>query len=162
MAAFAFLSAQPDPERIGLYGVSMGGAAILRAMPHLPQARFAIVESTYADIHEVVGAGITRHTGLASFPFAQIIIWMLGNEAGADLSQLVIVESVQQIAPRPLLILHGAADPLIPVRQAQILYEAAGEPKVFHSFANGVHGGLHSVQAKDYERTVLDFIRQYL
>jgi fermentation-respiration switch protein FrsA (DUF1100 family) len=39
------------------------------------------------------------------------------------------VEDIAVIAPRPLLLVHGSQDDLVPVSHAHRLYEAAGEPK---------------------------------
>jgi uncharacterized protein len=38
-------------------------------------------------------------------------------------------DTVHSIAPRPLLIVHGTADEVVPVTHARLLYERAGEPK---------------------------------
>lgn len=164
LAAFHFLQSQAevDPERIGIYGVSMGAAAAIRAFSQLPQVQALIVESTYADITGVIAEGITTRTGLPGFPFAPVITWMTGNLAEASLFNLHLTDAVAQIAPRPLLILHGTADPLIPVTQAQVLYEAAGDPKEIHIVQDGVHGGLRAVNPESYDQHVLNFIRRYL
>ncbi|OGO23101.1 MAG: hypothetical protein A2144_07135 [Chloroflexi bacterium RBG_16_50_9] len=43
--------------------------------------------------------------------------------------QVTPVNHVAGIAPRPLLIVHGSRDELVPASHARRLYEAAGEPK---------------------------------
>ena len=39
------------------------------------------------------------------------------------------VEVIDRIAPRPLLLIHGVEDEIIPVASAHVLYRRAGEPK---------------------------------
>ena len=163
-AAFDFLSTQPEvqPERVGLYGTSMGGAAAIRAISDISPVRLLIVESTYADLVGVVGEGIHARTNLPGFPFAHIITWMVGNLTGTNLFDLQLIEHVQQIQPIPILILHGTADPLVPLQQAQNLYRVASEPKELLVVDGGIHGGLHTAAPENYERTVLDFITRFL
>lgn len=44
-----------------------------------------------------------------------------------------------RITPRPLLVMHGTADELIPVEEAEIIYQAAGEPKELQLIAGADH-----------------------
>jgi putative redox protein len=46
-----------------------------------------------------------------------------------DLSKHDLVSCAAAISPRSLLIVHGSADQSVPVEDAEILYQAAGEPK---------------------------------
>ena len=46
---------------------------------------------------------------------------------------------VHRIAPTPLLIAHGTADWLVPVRHARLLFAAAGEPKSLLLIERGLH-----------------------
>jgi fermentation-respiration switch protein FrsA (DUF1100 family) len=46
-----------------------------------------------------------------------------------DIYRINPFQHIAKIAPRPLLVLHGAADELIPHQQAVELYELAGKPK---------------------------------
>ena len=39
------------------------------------------------------------------------------------------VEAIGQIAPRPVFLMHGDQDDVVPVASAHALYERAGEPK---------------------------------
>lgn len=53
---------------------------------------------------------------------------------------------VQRIAPVPLLIVHGTADWLVPVRHAHVLHERAGEPKSLHLIQGGLHAEYMALQ----------------
>lgn len=46
---------------------------------------------------------------------------------------------VQQIAPVPLLVVHGTADWLVPARHAEVLFARAGEPKQLLLIERGLH-----------------------
>ncbi|HYP15652.1 MAG TPA: hypothetical protein VEQ65_00465, partial [Opitutus sp.] len=51
---------------------------------------------------------------------------------GADL--------VSQVSPRPMLIVHGAADEVLSPVCSELVYAAAGEPKELKMFAGARHG----------------------
>ncbi|HPZ12337.1 MAG TPA: alpha/beta fold hydrolase [Bacillota bacterium] len=56
-----------------------------------------------------------------------------------DLQHYDLPACAARIVPRPLLLIHGAADELVPVSDAQLLYEAAGEPKELALVENADH-----------------------
>jgi dipeptidyl aminopeptidase/acylaminoacyl peptidase len=162
-AAFAFLTAQPEvnPERIVLYGSSMGGATAIRAMRQLPNARGLIIESAYASVVDVVGDGVRRQTGLPAFPFAQIITWLAGRESNANLFEMTPETDIAQIHV-PVLIMHGTIDAMIPHAHGERLYAAANEPKEFWLVEGAGHGGLIYTDPQGFAAHVLPFLERVL
>jgi pimeloyl-ACP methyl ester carboxylesterase len=66
-------------------------------------------------------------------------------------------DHVAGIAPRPLLIVHGSEDDIVPVSHAHRLFEKAGEPKKMVI----VNGAGHRLRREpEVIRTVLDWLRQ--
>jgi acetyl esterase/lipase len=64
----------------------------------------------------------------------------------------------------PFLILHGERDPLVPVHQSELLFEAlrkAGVPVVFHKIAGAGHGG-PEFQSAIVRAMVLAFLDEHL
>ncbi len=49
------------------------------------------------------------------------------------------IDVVHQISPRPLLLIHGEYDPLIPLSHARALYARAGQPKQLIVIPHGSH-----------------------
>ena len=49
------------------------------------------------------------------------------------------IDYVARIAPRPLFIMHGTADTVVPAAMAHRLYEAAGEPKAIWLIEGAEH-----------------------
>lgn len=144
IAAYTWLQAQPeiDPTRIVLHGESMGGAATIRAAAMLPDVRGVVIESTFATLEDNIHDGVRVSTGLPSFPFAPIILYFGEQAADARITDLRPIDQIGQIAPRPLLLMHGEQDPLLDVQNAHRLYAAAGEPKTLVLFPTGLHVGL--------------------
>lgn len=58
----------------------------------------------------------------------------------------------------PLLVIHGARDGLVPLRQGRDLYALAPPPKQFYEIPGGEHGGLYRVAGQRYFQTIHDFV----
>ena len=54
-------------------------------------------------------------------------------------SQLAGAHGVGELAPKPLLLVHGTADTILPDQCSRMLYERAGEPKTLKLFAGADH-----------------------
>jgi fermentation-respiration switch protein FrsA (DUF1100 family) len=59
----------------------------------------------------------------------------------------------------PLLVLHGDADAVIPVRFGRTLFEAARHPKEAHFIPGGGHADLYDF---GIDRVILDFLGRHL
>ena len=158
-AAFVFLAAQPDvnSDCIGIFGGSMGGATAIRAMTQIPDARVLVIDSAYTSVVDVISDGIQNQVGIPGFPSAQIILWMTGREVDADLFSVRPIDDIGELG-RPILLMHGEADPTIPVSHARELFVAAQEPKILHIVPSGGHG--HMMQSA--EGVVIDFLDEHL
>jgi fermentation-respiration switch protein FrsA (DUF1100 family) len=79
-----------------------------------------------------------------------------------DPSLLRPVDVIGRIAPRPILIMHGTLDEIVPLRHAYTLFKAADEPKELW-----IVPGAHHVEARDqdpdgYFERIERFLRQAL
>lgn len=133
-AAIDFLCAleQADKTRLFVLGFS-GGAAVATHRAALDLRISAVAacacpadfrslasEETSADcIRHFRNIGVIRDT---DFP-ASIEMWLSGFQAVSP------IRSVDKVSPRPLLLVHGDADEVVPLEHAHKLYRKAGEPK---------------------------------
>lgn len=131
-----------DQTRISLLGFSGGAATSVKVA---------------ATDHRVAAVGLMACPAELSFLFKQEELAemiakarQIGSIRDADfpadpkswLAGLYSVRAedyVGQIAPRPLLIVHGMADEVVPVEHAKLLYERAGEPKELVLLAGVLH-----------------------
>jgi fermentation-respiration switch protein FrsA (DUF1100 family) len=60
------------------------------------------------------------------------------------------------------MIIQGEADSMIPADSAQLLYEAAGEPRYLWTEAGVNHVGMYSAHPEVYEQKVVGFFNEYL
>lgn len=130
-AAVAFLAARPElaGRRIGVAGISMGAAAALLAAAREPQIAAVVADSSFATLHDIAAGGLRLLYRLPAFPFAPLVVRFSELLTRARIGFNRPIDAVAAIAPRPLLLIHSAGDQLIPVADAQALYQAAGEPK---------------------------------
>src|SRR5207245_934947 len=63
--------------------------------------------------------------------------------------------AIAKLAPRPLLMIHGAADTYIKPDMARALFERAGEPKEFWLVDKAKHNQALNVAGDEYRRRVL-------
>jgi putative redox protein len=56
-----------------------------------------------------------------------------------DLTRHNLLQAAADLSPRPLLVVHGQRDDVVPVNDAKELYAAAAEPKELHIVPQGDH-----------------------
>lgn len=117
-AAWRYLLTRPDidPQRIILYGRSLGTAAAVElaaAPPTGPQPYAVILYSPLTSLRDMARSVHSR------LP----LHWL----AGGQFNSLARIGGVAS----PLLIIHSAEDEIIPVEQGRRLFAAAPEPKQF-------------------------------
>lgn len=151
------------PERIGLYGQSLGAAVVTIAMGEEPAVAATWEDSGFADINTVLTAELTRF-GFPTF-LAPGGLLMGRVIAGDDLTTLNPLRAMGKIDGRPFYITHGTEDTRLSVQYAYDLANALTsdggtiEPWI-------VEGSGH-VQAmldlpEDYEERLITFFRASL
>lgn len=120
-----------DRSRLGLAGFSGGALAALYVAYRDPRVKALALCACPGDTSR-----ITRREVEETIRMARESGSLRGVEGAdaiskleADLRALNPLRYVKGVHPRPLLILHGSADELIPVSEAYRLFEEALEPK---------------------------------
>ncbi len=164
LAAVDYLLSRPDvdPERIGILGGSLGAATAIRAAAHSPHLKAVVVESAFTSLEDEVACSFKAISGLPAFPFAPFTIAFVQWQTGLRISEVKPVDDISSIAPRPVFIIHGTDDELIPAEQGFRLYEAAGEPKELWMVRGLGHGSALGMFPDEYEKRVIGFFDQAL
>ena len=155
-AALDFVLLQEGMEHIGAWGASMGGAAVLEAASRRVEIEAVVVDSVFPTLEDELRWAVTRS---AFLPF---IRFFAEKETGVDIKNLRPVDRIRDIGPRPIMIIQGEADSMIPAGSGQRLYEAAGEPRYLWTEAGVNHVGMYSMHPEKYEEKVVGFFNEYL
>lgn len=111
---------------VALYGVSLGGASVIRAAALDRTIRGVVDDCAYSTVLGAFTGFIARLKVPAAPLVAAATLARANADLGFDISKAQPREQMAAIAPRPLLILHGEKDPAVSVAQARENFEAAG------------------------------------
>ena len=112
-----------NPDKIFLYGLSMGASSILLAtkLKYDPLVKGLIVDSAFKSTKSAVKNGIRRGLkifGLMLYPCVLLYLYFLGFKLKND--RIYEVLKNNEI---PVLFIHGMSDNLIPINDAIINYD---------------------------------------
>ncbi len=154
--------AEVDPSRIGVIGFSMGAAASIQAAARTNDIAALVADSAYAEFLDAARYSFRIVTRVPQFPIAPMAVRWAKWLVNVDASQLRPVDVIARIAPRPILIAHGALDEIVPVQHAHRLFEAAGEPRELWIEPQAHHVGARDVDTQGYFTRVERFFREAL
>lgn len=154
--ALAYLNARSevDPQRVAVYGFSTGGATAIMAAARFPQLAAAIAMGGYGDFEQYLDQQIV---GLWYGP-----MFRLGAHAAyrliakQPLSVLSPLSVIGQIAPRPVLLIYGSAEPSL--YQAYQQLAAAGATAQLWEVPGAGHGGYIYAAPAEFEARVIAFL----
>ncbi len=186
VAAYHFLQsrAEIDGSNLGLLGLSMGGmvAALAVAEPGLvfkalslwapahpitwlgPLAQDTTVERVWAMYQS--RAGIPEESGIG-FDVETNCVDFYGNPVSqAFFEDLIRLEPFQEVVKHqgPALIVHGTADPTVPLQTGQAYAEKleARGPTQFHAIQNGLHTFETPSAQREAHAVTLEFFKKQL
>lgn len=159
-AAVGFLHTLLPNEKIGVIGVSMGGAATLLATPPLDVSAM-VLESVYPTIEQAVANRLAAQFGGWARGLTPLLTWQLKPRLGVGVSALHPIDKVG-IGNIPKLFINGAEDKYTTLEESRELFDAAHEPKEFWAVEHAAHVDLHSVAKQEYEQRVLAFFKKSL
>jgi len=155
------LAARLGDVPIGLLGYSMGGAVAISVAAGDRRVRAVCTDSAFADPTLLMHDRVRRTMRLPAALLVAPVMFLSARRTGARLSDFRPVRVVDQIAPRPLLIIHGEDDASVPVGHARRLAEAAPAAQLWLLPGVG-HVGAYFVHRAEYVERVLRFFRRSL
>jgi pimeloyl-ACP methyl ester carboxylesterase len=158
-ASMTFLRGAMPAERVGVIGISMGGAAALLGPGPLDANAF-VLESVYPTIRQAVsdrlGTWLGPLGGVARL-FTPAVLHFVGDEVGVRETELRPIDQIARLRA-PLLFLAGTADPYTPITEAESLYARAPAPKTYWPVQGARHEDLYAYDRVEYERRVGGFL----
>ncbi len=141
-AALDWLEQNHHPEKIALLGFSGGAAVAIHRSARDPRISAVASLSSPAhfsalEIEQEIELWLKsfREIGLIRDPdFPRSVPEWL-----QEFEEVSPINWVDQISPRPLLIVHGDQDEIVPARHAEQLFAKAGAPKELFWIKQGMH-----------------------
>jgi fermentation-respiration switch protein FrsA (DUF1100 family) len=159
-ASVEFVRRNLPGERVGLIGLSMGGAASLLASPPL-DADAMVLELVYTDIERATANRLERILGRWARGFAPLLTGQIPLRLGIDESALRPIDRAGSVKA-PKLFIAGAEDRHTKLAESRELFNAAAEPKEFWVIEGAAHIDAHQFAKDQYERRILDFFEKNL
>jgi fermentation-respiration switch protein FrsA (DUF1100 family) len=159
--ALAFLKSR-GMKRIGLLGFSYGGIASMLTAPLCPEVAALISDGGPARLRTAI-IGRCAEANIPR-PLAVFLAWLIIGSAslrlGANLFRYEPLRWVGQIAPRPILFIHGELDRYL--ADFDELYAAAHEPKEAWRLPGVHHTKASEVYPEEFRRRVIGFFEKNL
>jgi pimeloyl-ACP methyl ester carboxylesterase len=174
-AALAYLKGRPDadPNGVGFFGISKGGAAGLFVASRDPYVRCCVTDGVFATYTTLVPY-MRQWFRIYNSNYAVqglIPIWYYGMIGLAGLRQIGrerhcrfphLEKVLPRLSPRPLLMIHGKSDTYIKPDMARRLFDLARAPKEFWLVESAKHNQALQVAGDEYRQRVLRFFEQHL
>ena len=164
-AAVDWLESTKGPERIAMFGVSMGGATTLNVADEDLRIDAVVIESTHATMANAAQARLEQAGYPLSLPGSWAILLGTLIRTGEDISSADAVQAIERLDDRPVLILTGALDNAIGPSDADDLLAAAEQarsPAELHACDEGGHANLLERCPESYPGWVLGFLERVL
>jgi fermentation-respiration switch protein FrsA (DUF1100 family) len=131
--ALEWLNQKNPSLPIIIFGQSLGGNIAMYTAAN-NQEKFPIcmvaVESTFKSYKKVAQRLLNNHW--LTWPLQWMPYLVVPEKYSAT-------DRIDKISPTPLLVIHGEADPVVPIANGKDVYEAAKDPKEFWPIKNGHH-----------------------
>ncbi|QMV74948.1 alpha/beta hydrolase [Comamonas piscis] len=162
--ALAWLQAQQPTEKVGVVGVSLGGASLLIA--ELQQAPDAVVlEGVFPTMRAAVDNRVRAALGPLA-PLARIatplLLWQMPLRLGVDPQRLRPIDRLSSLR-MPVLVAGGMEDRYTTEAETRQMAEAATDaPHQLWLVPGAAHEDLYQIAPQAYEAQVLAFLREQL
>lgn len=163
IAAVEFVKSK-GAERIGVLGFSMGGTVAIATAAVYEDINALIVDSPFVTIVSAVAGGLIErglHEGL-SYGLARLLLITACLRTQLNLFEIDLVRWISRVAPRPLLLMFGEQDVIVPKAESDLAFARAGEPKEIWRVPEAAHRDLQARKPEEYRRRIVEFFTLHL
>lgn len=160
--ALDYVAGRPEveTEKIGGFGISMGGAAMVIVAAKDQRLKALWLDSPYESLDLAMDAHFKLAFRAPKFPFAYFgylnyCLWF-----GRWPTQISTIKAIDKISPRPIFIINGADDVITPPWGARRLYDKAQEPKGIWIATGARHTEAYGVNSREYEEKAGKFFQK--
>lgn len=152
---------RPEAARVivGL-GSSLGSMALLNAAAEDDRIAAVVLDSPFVSLRELM----LHHAGrvpVAGPGFARLTLFWMQLLTGADFRGSSGESAAAALGTRPVLVIHGEEDVLMPAAHAQRLHDAARGPRAIW-FGPGPHSNIITTEPEEYAERLFKFLREHV
>jgi pimeloyl-ACP methyl ester carboxylesterase len=164
--AVRYLEGRSDltDKHYGALGISLGAGVVLLAATQTLALVAVVADSAWTSERPQLDRMSSVPVGPISMPVLPYEPALVNLLIGAPLEDAHPLNTISQIAPRAVFLIHSADDQntTTPLSGERQLYAAAGQPKQQWVAASGGHAGALAAHTAEYEQRVLAFFALYL
>lgn len=151
-------------HKLGVLGFSMGGSIALSVAAAMPTIDAVAADSAFVNVVSAVKSGLIErlHTSFGADTLAHLFVLTASLRLGVRGFGADPLSTIDRIAPRPLLLLYGDRDPVVPKAEIDQLVDRAKEPKEIWRVAEAAHRDLHVLRPEEYRIRLVQFFDQNL
>lgn len=140
-AAVQFLHETKGVRRIGLVGHSVGAVSAILSAARNAQVGAVVAVAPFTCVTEVWK---TNRPSVVPPFILDWTLWVAEKTRGFRSEEICAMGVIDEIAPRPVLLIHGTEDRRITLEQVRRLFSAAEEPKSLWLVEGATHSGIRS------------------
>lgn len=156
--AVDFLRKKRPGETVAVIGSSLGGAASVLAAPPLPIDAL-VLEAVYPSIENATENRLAIRFGPAGRLLAPLLLLQLPLRLGVGPDALRPVDRIGDLKT-PTFLLSGTQDRHTTREETLLLYNRVQAPKSLWLVPGAAHVDLHRFAKDEYERRILEFLRE--
>lgn len=161
-AAFDWLKTKQQGGKIGVVGLSLGGAAALLGDDGPLPADAMVLQAVYPDIRRAVFNRLASQAGIApAYIMEPLLSYQSWFRQGVSPARLSPIEAVKRYKA-PLFVIGGGEDVYTPPEETRALAAAYGNNAPIWLVPGKDHGGVSSGDDPEYRQRVLDFFNAHL
>ncbi len=154
-AAFDYLRRRLPGEKLGVLGMSMGGAAAILSEKPL-EADAMVLEAVFGSFDDALMNRLVMRFGVFSRVLFPLYKFQVQPRLGFDPDWLRPAEAAAKVRA-PLLLIAGEADRHASLGEMKAIYANAHDPKELWVVPGAAHTDFHRFAPDEYERRVLGF-----
>jgi dipeptidyl aminopeptidase/acylaminoacyl peptidase len=154
-AAVQFLKEVKGIQNIGAIGHSVGAVSIILSAARNPDIHAVVAASPFNTMEEIWE---TNRPLIFPKPLSDLSLHLSELRKGFKRDEVCPEEVIAEIAPHPILLIHGSEDKRITYEQALRLYNAAQEPKRMWLVEGADHGEVRSPVLDYLIQNIIDFL----
>ena len=143
-----------DKDRVAVFGQSLGGSVAVYAVansPHRDRIRVLVIDSAFSGYRRIAREKIA----------GVVLLWPLQYPLSLLVTDRYSASRwIGRVRPVSVLLLHGGADKVVPVRHGERLYRLAGEPKQLWIAPGAAHIG--ALSDENLRKRLLSFLAAVL